>query len=574
MASKPFESRIQDLVYNVDSGIGVTIIKVLLYILFVGVVIAWYTANQYKGLREMEAMDFAQLGRNASLQSPWLVTHNIRPASIWYVTRHSDDLSPRLGRHPDLIHAPLYPFLLSAAFTGVDFNQMPAGPHEVYGPETRMMLLNHLFAILTGILVLLLGRRLFDHRIGLIGMTLYFLSDMVWRDSLAGAGVPVAVFFGVAAMYAMVIAVGRLDESDTSWNWLLPVIFSGVLCALAFLTRYAALSLVPGMLLYLGWAMRRRWWLGGIVFLLAFLIPGSLWMVRNLLLGFGPLGFAPYLILQGTEDFPGNALERMLELNLTFGMVLSAIPSRILVGFRSLYEGPMLTLGNGVLGSIFITTFFYRFVRFPVHALRWGLLMSLILLMGIGALYGESAFAFVAVFWPFVILYGLAFFMLLLERMQLRWQFLNKVMIGILFFLVTLPLIFTLLPPRARITYPPYAPRLIHFVSALLQPTEMMCADMPWATAWYGGRVSVLLPYDVEQFYDINDYMHRFSGLYITPITRDLPFLSVLQSPAYETWLPIMEGRIPGDFPLPRAIPLIGSDQLFFSDRARWEEAR
>ncbi len=572
MVKKPFESRIQDLVYNVDSGIGVTIIKLLLYILFVGVVIVVYTANQYKGLRDAEAMEYAQLGRNISLEAPWLITKNVRPLSIWYVTNASEDLSAQLGRHPDLIHAPLYPALLAASFIGIDFDRMPAGPHEVYAPETRIMLLNHFFSVLVGIMVLLLGRRLFDHRIALIGMSLFFLSDMVWRDSLSGTGIPVATFFAVTAIYAMVIAVGRLDESDTSWNWVLPVVFSALLCGLAFLTRFAAVVLVPGLLVYLAWAMRGRCWMGILTFLGVFMIPASVWMGRNLFLGFGPLGLLPYLILQGSGDFPGNALERSLELNVGIGTVLSAIPDRLQREFRTFYEGSMLTLGNGILIAIFITTYFYRFVRFPVHALRWGLALSFVLLMVVGALFGESAFGFASMFWPFVILYGLAFFMLLLERLQLRWVFLNRTVIGVLFLLVGLPMIFTLMPPRARITYPPYSPRLIHFVSNMLEPTEMICTDMSWATAWYGNRVSVLLPYSVEQFYDIHDYMHRFSGLYFTLITRDQPFISVLQSSAYETWMPIMEGRIPGDFPLPRAIPLLPPDQIFFSDRARWEE--
>lgn len=574
MVKKPFESRIQDLVYNVDSGIGVTIIKVLLYVLFVSVVVAVYTANQYKGLREAEAMDYAQLGRNVSLEAPWLITKNIRPLSIWYVTNASEDGRAQLGRHPDLIHAPLYPALLAVSYLGLDFDRMPAGPHEVYGPETRMMLLNHIFSVLVGVLVLLLGRRLFDHRIGMIAMSLYFLSDMVWRDSLSGTGIPVATFFAVAAVYAAVIAVGRLDESDTSRNWVIPVLLSAFLCGLAFLTRFAAVALVPGLLLYVGWAMRGRCWQGGLVFLVVFMIPASLWMARNVILGFGPLGLLPYLILQGGEDFPLNALERSMDLNLSIGSVISAIPAQLQREFRHFYEGPMLTLGNGILMAIFITTYFYRFVRFPVHALRWGLALSFFVLMGIGALFGESTFRFAAMFWPFIILYGLAFFMLLLERLQLRWVFLNRTVIGVLFLLVSLPMIFTLLPPRARITYPPYSPRLINFVSNLLEPTEMLCTDMPWATAWYGDRVSVLLPYNVEQFYDIHDYMHRFSGLYFTLITRDQPFMSVLQSSAYETWMPIMEGRIPGDFPLPRAIPLLDMDQIFFSDRARWEERR
>ena len=52
MAAKPFESKIQNLVYNVDVGVGFQVIKGGLYILFVLVVMLLYTAGQFRGLRD------------------------------------------------------------------------------------------------------------------------------------------------------------------------------------------------------------------------------------------------------------------------------------------------------------------------------------------------------------------------------------------------------------------------------------------------------------------------------------------------------------------------------------------
>ena len=62
--ARPFESRIQDLVYNVEVGVGLRIIKAILYVFFVLAVMVMYTANEFQGLREAEAMEYAQLGRN------------------------------------------------------------------------------------------------------------------------------------------------------------------------------------------------------------------------------------------------------------------------------------------------------------------------------------------------------------------------------------------------------------------------------------------------------------------------------------------------------------------------------
>ncbi len=97
-----------------------------------------------------------------------------------------------------------------------------------------------------------------------------------------------------------------------------------------------------------------------------------------------------------------------------------------------------------------------------------------------------------------------------------------------------------------------------------------MCTDMPWATAWYGSRTSLLLPTTIDEYYEINDYMRRISGLYFTTLTRDREYVRTLLTGPYRTWFPLLEGRIPSDFPLTQGFPLSNLDQLFLTDRQRW----
>lgn len=572
MAAKSLEARIQDLVYNVDVGIGLRLIKTALYLLFVFFVVLLYTANQFKGLRDAEAMDSAQLGRNF-MSHRELVTQNVRPASIWFLTR-GGNLDPRIHHHPDVVHAPLYPVMLGVWFriTGAQFDVQTGGPLDIVPPEYHIMVLNHIFALLTGLLLYLTGRRLFDPLIALLGVSLYFLSDTVWRSSLSGTGVSVVSFWAMAAIFSMVIAVTRLQEEPDTRRWMVPALFSTGFCVLAFLTRYGAIALVPGLAIYLGWALGRRGWVWAVAFIAVFLIGISPWIVRNVMVSQSPLGLAPYLALNDTNEFRDNAFERSLYPAVDAGTVWRAVRGKSIRNLQKFYNDGLRTLGDGFLIALFLTTFFYRFVRFPVHALRWGVALSLLLLLFISSLYGEATFSLMLMFWPLIILYALAFFTLLLDRLQLQIKLLNMAVTATLMALSALPMVFTLLPPRATPPYPPYAPGLISYVSNLLRPNELMCTDMSWATAWYGGRTSVLLPATVEEFYDINDYMHRFSGLYFTPVTRDKSFVRTLRSPAYVTWLPILEGRIPTDFPLAHGVPLGGIEQLFLSDRPRWEE--
>ena len=124
--------------------------------------------------------------------------------------------------------------------------------------------------------------------------------------------------------------------------------------------------------------------------------------------------------------------------------------------------------------------------------------------------------------------------------------------------------------PHAQQPYPPYYPPIISHVSDMLTSREVLCTDMPWATAWYGDQISIFLPKNIEQYYEINDYKQYISGIYFTPLTKNKPFVSELLDGPEKSWLPILSGRMPADFPLKAAIALNRQDQLFVSDRDRW----
>ena len=182
--NKSFESTLHDIVYSIDTGTGLKIIRVGLYILLLLVVVMVFTATQFRGLKTEEAMDYCQLGRNISFQNG-LVTKTVRPLTMWHLEERSADENPRIGLHPDMIHAPAYPLALSGGFKffeliGLDPFQMPAdGAGNVMPAEQWVVLpVNHLFTILTGWLVFCMGKRMFSREIGFLGMTIYYLSDI------------------------------------------------------------------------------------------------------------------------------------------------------------------------------------------------------------------------------------------------------------------------------------------------------------------------------------------------------------------------------------------------------------
>ncbi|HMP77197.1 MAG TPA: glycosyltransferase family 39 protein [Kiritimatiellia bacterium] len=568
--ARPFESKIQDIVYNVDVGIGLRLIKLGLYLLMLLSIMVLYTATQFRGLKDAEAMDLAQLGRNLMTKGSF-VTQNIRPASMWYLVDKSKAADPQLREHPDIVNPPLHPALLSVGFKMFEGAFAPDRTARTFPPEQWVIVpTGHLFSILTGALIFLIARKLFDNRVAVLGITLFFLSDAVWGMSISGLPFPVATFFITAAWYAALIAGSRHEAGGRAWGWALASLAAGLFCGLAFLTRYGAIAVVPGIILLLAWSVRP--YAGRVValFLFAFLLTVAPWLVRNVLVSGGLFGLAPWLALNGANPLTDNLFERTLAQDPTLGGIMAALRPKLMLGLAEIYNTQLRLLGDGILVGVFFTTFFYSFARENVRRLRWCLVAGLFVTIPVAAVYGQPGYRLLYLFLPFVVLYAVAFFYILLDRMQLRIPLLRMGVTGGFLALGALPLVLTLLPPRTGVPYPPYYPPYITHVSRMLNPDELMCTDMPWATAWYGNRNSLLLPASIDEFYEINDYMRRVSGLYFTTITRDREYIRSLVTGPYRTWFPLLEGRIPSDFPLTQGFPLSNLDQLFLTDRQRW----
>jgi hypothetical protein len=576
--NRSFESSLHDIVYSIDTGTGLKIIRVALYVLLLLVIVMVYTATQFRGLKTEESMELAQLGRNMSIQQG-MVTKSIRPLSMWKMETRTPDENPMIGNHPDLYNAPAYPALLSAGFAlfnliGVDPFVMPEGGVAMPAEQWIVLPLNHFFAILTGLVLFSMGKRMFSREIGFLAMTIYYLSNLVWQDSISGLNLSMAIFLSVASFHAMIIAMLNKRDGERKARWIIPFIMSIILSVLAFYTRFISATLVPGLCLF-AWLMAGRF-RGGtrfvVIFVLFYTMLITPWMVRNYKISGNPIGMVGYAALEGSPRFPENSLDREYHPELTGLQITTALKQKWVLNYSGEYSKVIPSMGGGILMSLFLVTFFYHFVRPQVNYLRWGLGVSLLLMMVVAGFFSESSIRMLHFFWPFAILYGLAFFYVLIDRLDLGVRLYNLGLKCLIVLLAFIPFLLALLPPNDNHPYPPYHAPIISRVAGMLNEREVMCTDMPWATAWYGDRVSILLPKDLDQFYEINDYKQYISGLYFTAITTDKPLAKDLLTGPEKSWLPIFSGRVPPDFPLkqPLSINPVRKDQMFFSDRDRW----
>ena len=348
-----FETGMQNLVYQMDAGVGRKVIQTVLIALFAIALAALYTFSNFQGLKDARAMEEAQLARNLAERGS-LVTQCVRPLSMWRVAERSADGSARVAGHPDLFHPPLWPGILATVYrmTGAPRTGVPSA-EAVYEGDYVPVAMNHLFVILAGLWVWLIGRKLFAHRVGALSTGAFLLSDLVWRQAVAGADLGVAMFFVLGAVYAAlwvadtVPGAGPMQDAMPVWRWLAPLVLSSLMTAAAFMTRYAAGSVALLVFLFIGVSRRRRPWSKACLFILLALLPTVPWMMRNWALSGNPFGLVFHGMLADTYLFPGDALARSIDPEIPdAGAVIYAVQIKMMANLRT-FLGEGLGMGEG-----------------------------------------------------------------------------------------------------------------------------------------------------------------------------------------------------------------------------------
>lgn len=567
----------------------------------------WYDIHCYHNFNSPEAMDAAQVARNLA-EGKGFTTECIRPFSVHLLLQHNHvganqlastntpNLAQLDGRHPDLANAPLYPLVLAGMFKlfspdwTVDTHGSfwsEGGHFARFKPEFFIAVFNQFLLLVAVCLTFLVAKTIFDAPAAWLAAILMLGSDVLWKFSVSGLPtlLLLVIFLGLIWCLAAFEVSGPAENPAPRGQFRLAVA-AGLLTAVGMLTKYSfGWVIIPVMIYLLIFGGARRVGLAVAAFLV-FAVIVSPWIGRNLAVSGTLFGTAGYAVLEGTMGFPGSRLMQSLNPDMASAFWPMTYFIKFQTNLRPILQEDLLRLGGGWMGVLFLAGLLLGLRNVVARRLRYFTLICLgvfILVAAMGRTHWsaitpefntENPFVLLT---PLVIIFGVAFFLTLLNQMNTPLAEVRFAVVGLVVLLACQQFILTLLPPKTTPTaYPPYYPPEIQKIAGWMKPDELVMSDIPWAVAWYGQKqctwTTINSQYEFFQFYD---YVKRVNALYLTLNTLDAKLFTECLQGGVDSWpnfvlKTVTFNQIPPQFPLKAAPYGLGSG-LVLADRQRWE---
>ena len=601
----PLLEIIQSLIHKLEVGGGARFFRITAVVLVVATLLLRYDANGYRNLATPEGMDAAQLARSIS-EGKGYTTLFLRPLSLFLVQRHNEAGAPAnpdfdyariKTAHPDLANPPVYPVLLVGLMKVLPFHYAvdingpfwsENGRFQRYEPDFLIAVFNQLLLVAAAVLTFFLARKLFDAGVAWLSAILMLGCELLWRFSVSGLSTMLllVIFLGLAWCLVKIEELAR--EPQPRPGWLLGLaVAAGVLTGAGGLTRYAfGWAIIPVVLFLLLFSGPRRVQnalaaFGALVLVLA---P---WVARNVAVSGTPFGTAGFAAAEGTFLFPQFQLERSIHPDLGHLLWMKPYLHKLAVNGQALLTNDLTRFGGNWATLLFWAGLLLSFRSVAVRRLRYFLLFCLGTFAVVQAL-GQTQLSvespevnsenLLVLLAPLVFIYGVSFFLTLLEQINLPALELRYPIIAGFVVLCCLPMVFALLPPKTNpVAYPPYYPPEIQQASGWMKEDELTMSDVPWAFAWYGRRQCVWLTLNAgDDFNTINYRMKPVQALYLTPETMDSRFVSDWVMSREHSWgsfvlQVVTQRQIPPDFPLRIAPKGYLPERLYLTDRERWK---
>ncbi|HTS16222.1 MAG TPA: glycosyltransferase family 39 protein [Verrucomicrobiae bacterium] len=570
---KPVYERIQDWIYMLDVGVGIGPYKLGMFCLVVLMLILLYTGTQFYGLRDPEAMDAGQLARNL-WRGRGYATQTIRPFEIWYLSSVGRRPINSTNMQPELWTPPMYPLLLAGVFHILPPDFTVENGAWTVEADRVVMLTGWLFYLAGLFLMYALAREMFDHRVATMSAFLYVFCNPLMESAIAGLPWGLMSVFFLLAAYAVFKAEKWQAEGRSGWWTYSALAVSAGAVALGALTRYAFASVLVPLLIYVAVSFPQKWRAKCGVCVLVFALVLTPWMMRNWRASRTLFGLSRYQMAEGLgagtdQEIRAGQVQRMLGGALPSGGLRSQA-RRVVANGRQLYEVALKDVGANYLVVFFLVGLMHRYRQEEVFRLRrfvvWSVLMAIIWL----SVAGPPRRNFLTVFEPLIIVYGVAFFYVMFERLQFRTRLVRTVFVGAFAVFNALPFAFTLLLPSGTSPYPPYRADVIALLGKEFGQQELLCSDIPWAVAWYADRSTVWAPYNEQDFYAINDNVKVMSGIYLTQQTLTTENALEMITGYQRFWTQMFDLKVfpPKSFPMQFAQPwTMDGQQVLISDR-------
>jgi hypothetical protein len=599
--------RIQWLIHKLEVGGGSRWLRGLTLAVVAVALAGVYDIRADRDFASPEAMDAAQVARQLAAGHGFS-TDFIRPFSLYLVQEHKRgalpdaDLSTNSmavaqvnGPHPDLANPPAYPALLAGWLKlwppewKVQLNKRfwsEAGFFLRYQPEFRIAVLNQFLLLVVVALTFLLAIKLFDETAAWLSSLLVLVSGLLWKFSVAGLSTMLLLVFFLGLAWCLVKFEERGRNPSANAGGLLAfAAAAGLLTGAGMLTRYSFGWLILPVAIFVGFAGGRRRMAMVTLTLATFAVVVAPWIARNLAVSGTPFGTAGYALLEGTYIFPGSTLMQSLNPDLAISHGIRPYTHKFSENLASLLQGDLLHLAGGWLGCLFFAGLLLGLRNVSARRLRLFTLLCLVVFAIVEAL-GKTSLSdaspdlntenLFVLLTPLVTIFGVGFFLTLLDQMLLPTRQIRYAIMSGLVLLAGQPLATIVMNKNSPVAYPPYFPPEIQTLAGYMQPDELMMSDVPWAVAWYGQRQCVWLTLDAQdQFYAVGKTIKPVQALYLTSLTMDGRFVSEWMKGSPHSWgnfiyVALRDKRLPDDFPLTKMPAGLFPERLFLSDRDRW----
>lgn len=565
------ENTIQALIHKLEEGGWAKHIRLALLLASILAVSLYLLFWNFRGLSSADGMDQAQIGREIA-RGNGFSTKFFRPVQIaQYIRKRGEFSSVRV---PDVYHAPLYsvvlsPFLWLARGT---WDMDPESGQYIYFCDRIVAGLGIVFFLLAVWINYFTACRLFDRTLAILGTGLTLVCGTFWNLALSGLPQMLMLLLFSAVTYCMVRAIEAHYVAKPKKVW---IVATGALFGLLLLTNALTLWLLLGAVAFVLMLFRPRGHDAAIILVIAVLMFAP-WMYRTYRVSGNPLGIAAYSLLDGVR---GSESEVMRSFTTGVeGVSLGAFRSKMQNQLGDHLASLIGFLGRSLVAPVFFLALMHTFKRSETSMFRWAvLLMWLAALVGMCLAGTDSPMSpnnLHVLFIPLMTFYGLAFLLVLWNRIGLDIPVARIAFLTFLFVVSALPLVATLRGGRG-VQWPPYFPQYTAILNNWFGEDEIIVSDQPWAVAWYGDRKSLWVPESPKIMVDLHDFRRlgaSLSALYLTPISGHRPFMPDIVRGEWKEWATFVmrSPRLTG-FPLQAVTGFLGGEIILVADTARWE---